>query len=148
MNTVFYLFRPNREADFLHELLKDFKGVLVSDFYPGYDSLPCQQQKCLVHLIRDMNEDLFKNQFNREYVELVQEFGKLLRMIVEATKKYGLKKLHLNKYKIDVEIFLNKVLNKEYETELSIGYQKRFKKNKDNKAGNWFSQRPFFNWKR
>jgi hypothetical protein len=39
MNTVLYLFRENREADFLKELLKDFRGVLLSDFYPGYDSL-------------------------------------------------------------------------------------------------------------
>ena len=51
MDSVFYLFRPNREAVFLEDLLKDFNGVLVSDFYPGYDSLPCLQQKCLIHLI-------------------------------------------------------------------------------------------------
>ena len=61
MDTVFYLFRPNREADFLKELLKGFGGVLISDFYPGYDSIPCPQQKCLIHLMRDLNEDLFKN---------------------------------------------------------------------------------------
>ncbi len=51
MVSVFYLFRPNREADFLKELLEGFQGVLVSDFYAGYDSLPCPQQKCLIHLI-------------------------------------------------------------------------------------------------
>ena len=47
-----------READFLHELLVGYTGTLVSDFYPGYDSIPCKQQKCLVHLIRDLNDDL------------------------------------------------------------------------------------------
>ena len=41
------MYRPNREAVFLQDLLKDFKGVLISDFYAGYDSLPCEQQKCL-----------------------------------------------------------------------------------------------------
>ena len=25
--------------------LKDFRGVLVTDFYSAYDSLPCPQQK-------------------------------------------------------------------------------------------------------
>jgi hypothetical protein len=50
-----YLDRPTRETAFLCELLKEFKGVLVSDFYNGYDSLPCEQQKCLIHLIRDTN---------------------------------------------------------------------------------------------
>jgi hypothetical protein len=39
-------------------VLKDFRGVLVSDFYAAYDSLTCEQQKCLIHLIRDMNTDL------------------------------------------------------------------------------------------
>ena len=53
---VVYLYRPTREGDFLQELLKDFRGVLVSDFYAAYDSLPCPQQKCLIHLIRDMNQ--------------------------------------------------------------------------------------------
>ena len=31
------MYRPTREGDFLHELLKDFRGVLVSDFYAAYD---------------------------------------------------------------------------------------------------------------
>ena len=77
-----------------------------------------------------MNEDLFKNQFNKEYIELVQEFGKLLITIVDAIKKYGLKKRHLKKYKTDVEIFYNKILNQEYETDFPISYQKRLKRNK------------------
>src|SRR5205085_2267146 len=40
LEEVLYLYRPSREADFLREMLKDFRGVLVSDFYAGYDSLP------------------------------------------------------------------------------------------------------------
>ncbi len=39
IDTIFYLFKPNRESDFLKELLADFKGVLISDFYPGYDAV-------------------------------------------------------------------------------------------------------------
>jgi hypothetical protein len=38
---VVYLYRPTREGDFLTKLLKDFRGVLVSDFYAAYDALPC-----------------------------------------------------------------------------------------------------------
>jgi len=55
---VVYLYRPTREGDFLPKLLKDFRGVLVSDFYAAYDALPCPQQKCLIHLLRDMNQEL------------------------------------------------------------------------------------------
>ena len=57
---VYYEFRKTREADFLKGRLASFKGTLVSDFYTGYDSIECNQQKCLVHLIRDMNEDTKK----------------------------------------------------------------------------------------
>jgi len=43
MDSVYYLFRPTREADFLKDLLNEFNGVLISDFYTGYDALPCPQ---------------------------------------------------------------------------------------------------------
>jgi hypothetical protein len=36
-----YMYKPTREGDFLHEMLKDFKGVLVSDYFAAYDSLSC-----------------------------------------------------------------------------------------------------------
>jgi hypothetical protein len=44
----------------VEELLTDFKVILISDFYPAYDSLKCRHQKCWVHLIRDLNDDLYK----------------------------------------------------------------------------------------
>jgi hypothetical protein len=50
MEDVVYLYRPSREADFLHTVLAGFHGVLITDFYTGYDALPCLQQKCLIHL--------------------------------------------------------------------------------------------------
>ena len=37
---VLYLYRSSREVDFLSDLLDGFSGVLVTDFYPAYDSLP------------------------------------------------------------------------------------------------------------
>ena len=89
LEDVHYMYRPNREAAFLHDLLKGFKGVLVSDFYGGYDSLPCEQQKCLVHLIRDINDDLKGNPYDEEFKALAAEFAKLLRSIVGTIDKYG-----------------------------------------------------------
>src|SRR2546423_233164 len=58
MEEVIYMYRTSREGSFLHDLFQDFHGVLISDFYAAYDSLPCAQQKCLVHLIRDFNHDI------------------------------------------------------------------------------------------
>jgi hypothetical protein len=94
-------------------------------------TIPCTQQKCLIHLIRDLNDDLFKNQFDVEYKQIVTAFGKLLRKIVDTIDKYGLKKRHLNKHKEDVARFYKKVVDRDYKSELAIKYQKRFKKNQD-----------------
>jgi len=61
IDSALYMFKRNREADFLLDLLRNFKGVLITDFYAGYDAIQCPQQKCLIHLIRDINGDLLKN---------------------------------------------------------------------------------------
>src|SRR5208337_5325576 len=55
MEDVIHIWSETREGSTATEFLKDFKGVLVSDFYSAYDSVNCPQQKCLIHLIRDLN---------------------------------------------------------------------------------------------
>ena len=39
LEEVVFMYRPSREGSFLHDLLKDFHGVLISDFYAPYDAL-------------------------------------------------------------------------------------------------------------
>src|SRR5260370_794246 len=91
MDKVYYFYKPSREGSFLQEMLRQFSGVLVSDFYTAYDSLPCRQQKCLVHLIRDIDDDLLRNPRDSEMKSIAQEFGTLLRAIIEEVDRYGLK---------------------------------------------------------
>ena len=129
MEDVLYLYKPSREAAFLQELLKDFKGVLVSDFYSGYDSLACPQQKCLVHLIRDFNTDLMGNPYDEEFKALAAEFGRLLRSIVDTIDKHGLKKRHLHKHKAEVSRFFRGLEARVYRSEVAKGYQARLAKN-------------------
>ena len=62
---VVYLYHPTREGTFLKETLGDFAGVLVSDFYAAYDSVTCHQQKCHLHLMRDINDDLLQSSLRR-----------------------------------------------------------------------------------
>ena len=69
---IIYMLRPTREGDFLKELLKDFHGVLVSDFYAAYDSIDCPQQKCLIHLMRDMNHDLLNAPFDEDVLSKLE----------------------------------------------------------------------------
>jgi hypothetical protein len=129
MEDVLYLYRPNREAGFLRELLRDFHGVLVSDFYSGYDSLPCEQQKCLVHLIRDFNADLKSHPYDEEFKGLATEFAKLLRSIIATIDRYGLKKYRLHKHKADVDRFFKDLAARACRSELAEEYQKRLIKN-------------------
>ncbi len=124
-----FMYKSTREGEFLFEFLKDFSGVLITDFYSAYDSIDCPQQKCLVHLIRDLNKDLLQNAFDEEYKEMVKDFATLLRRIVVTIDKYGLKKRHLNKHKPEVQKYLKQIANRKYHSELAEKYQKRFKKN-------------------
>jgi hypothetical protein len=128
LEDVLYLYKPSREAAFLRELLKDFKGVLVTDFYSGYDSLPCKQQKCLIHLIRDFNADLKASPYDEEFKVLAAEFGKLLRSIIGTIDRYGLKARHLHKHKAEVGRFFRALESRVYRSELAEGYQKRLLK--------------------
>jgi len=129
LNTVLYFYQPNREGEFIHDFLKDFKGVIVSDYYSVYESIDCPQQKCLIHLIRDINDDLFKNQLNEELQYVAQKFGEILKKIISTVDKYGLKKRHLNKHLKDVSKFYKDIKGKEFNSELGRSWQKRFTKN-------------------
>jgi len=89
---VIYFYSETRESDLLETLLKDFKGVLVSDFYAAYDSIPCPQQKCLIHLMRDLNDAVLDHPFDQEVREIVTRFAEILRNIVATIDRRGLKR--------------------------------------------------------
>ena len=121
-----------REASIVHDFLMGFQGVLVTDFYPGYDSVACRQQKCWVHLIRDLNEDLWENPFNSEFEVFVSEVRNLIVPMLEAVDKYGLKRRNLGKFSKSIERFYNKIINnRNYESEITQKYQKRFERYRD-----------------
>ncbi len=129
LEDVLYLYKPSREAGFLKDLLTGFKGVLVSDFYSGYDSLPCEQQKCLIHLIRDFNSDLTCNPFDEEFKSLSRDFGKLLRSIVSTIDSYGLKRQHLQHHKAEASKFFRILEARVYRSEVARDYQTRLARN-------------------
>jgi predicted RecB family nuclease len=128
MDKVYYFYRPSREGSFLAEMLSSFRGVLISDFFTAYDSLPCGQQKCLAHFVRDIDDDLFHNPLDAELKGVAQSFGSLLRAIVVTIDKYGLKKRHLHKHKKATSRFLKKVSATPFKSELASKYKKRFEK--------------------
>ena len=128
MDKVYYFYKPSREGSFLEEMLHSFSGVLISDFYAAYDSLPCEQQKCLVHFVRDIDEDLLRNPLDTELKGMAQEFGSLLRTIIQTVDRYGLKRRNLRKHKPVVLRFLDSVASRDFSSELADKYKKRFQK--------------------
>lgn len=127
---VISFYKPTRESSFLKDFLKEFRGVLVTDFYSGYDAIECPQQRCLIHLIRDLNSDLIRNPFNEEFKGMAKSFTKLLQMIVETIDKHGLKKYFLKKHVRHANKFLSTVLDTFYKTEIAQQYQSRVKRNR------------------
>jgi transposase len=92
MHDVAYLYCESREGELVKKLLGKYKGVLVSDFYAVYNSLDCPQQKCLIHLVRDLNGVMLDNPYDNELQHIVRNFGQILKTIVEDVDSYGLKK--------------------------------------------------------
>jgi predicted RecB family nuclease len=120
-----YMSRPSREGEFLRETLKDFKGVIVSDFYAAYDGLDCPQQKCLIHLIRDLNQLLLANPFNLEVQSMTERFGTLLRGIVATIDEHGLKRRYLRPHRREVEKYFDALTVNTLESEAARAIRDR-----------------------
>ncbi len=125
---VVLMFRPTRSGDFLQEALKDFRGVLVSDFYGAYDSIECPQQKCLIHLIRDVNQEILSHPFDAELQSVTQPFGSLIRSVVETVDQHGLKRKHLGHHADDVGGFFRVLKSQSFTSEAARALQERMLK--------------------
>ena len=128
---VVYMYRPTREAQFLQEMLRGFHGVLITDFYSGYDSIQCPQQKCLIHLIRDMNQELLDNPFDEELQSITKPFGSLLRSIVTTIDEHGLKRRHLARHSGEVEMLFQMLSNLSPRSESARALKERLLKWRD-----------------
>ena len=126
---VLFRLSATRESVVVQEVLDEYTGILVSDFYGGYDAVPCRQQKCLVHLIRDLDNDLWRKPFDAELETFVLDVRDLLVPILEATNRYGLKKRNLHKFTKSVDRFYQRVItSRTYRSEPVRTYQKRFQR--------------------
>jgi predicted RecB family nuclease len=125
---VVYMYRPTREGEFLKDLLKDFHGVVVSDFYAAYDSLLCPQQKCLLHLMRDMNQELLDQPFDEELQSITGPFGTLLREVVATIDQHGLKRRHLERHGSEVEDLFRRISMQDYRSEAAEALRTRLVK--------------------
>ena len=109
LEEVAYFYTPTREGNTIQAMLKDFSGVLVSDFYAAYDAIDCPQQKCLIHFIRDLNDAMLKHPYDDGLKRLVGDFTGLVKPMVETVDRRGLKKHFLGKHRISVDRFYKRL---------------------------------------
>jgi hypothetical protein len=128
---VAYVYSPTRGSDVPKQHLMGFAGVLVSDFFSAYDALDCRKQRCLVHLIRDMNDDLCKNGFDADFKLMLQNFGVLMRSILRSIDKYGLKRRYLHKHRKCVDRFYRALSTTDLQSEPAVQYRDRLNRWKD-----------------
>jgi hypothetical protein len=131
LKEVVYILAESREGDFIRNLLKDFQGVLVSDFYSAYDAINCPQQKCLIHLMRDLNDEILNNPFDAEMKSVAVGFTNLLKPMVDTVDRRGLKKYFLRKHLVAVEKFYEFLDRSEFKSDSAVKCQQRFQKNRD-----------------
>ena len=124
---VIFKLTETRESTIVQELLANYKGVLVADFYPGYDALPYTHQKCWVHLIRNLNDDLLESPFDTELETFAAEVKNLIIPIMDTVQKHGLKHRKLHKFHREVMQFFERVIyDKPYKSDITQKYQKLF----------------------
>jgi predicted RecB family nuclease len=128
---VAYIYSETREGDLLHALLKDFTGVLVSDFYAAYDGIRCSQQKCLIHLIRDLNDDVLKHPYDEELKRLAQAFAGLVRPMVGTVDRHGLMSHFLRKHRVSVDRFYRQLSTMALQSQAAVKLRDRFQKNRE-----------------
>jgi hypothetical protein len=131
LEEVAYFYTETRDGETVQDLLADFKGVLVSDFYAVYDSLKCPQQKCLIHLARDLNDDLLGEPFNEELRRLVSGFAMLVRPMVETIDCHGLKSRFLRKHKPGVVQFYEQLVKTECRSTTAESVKRRLIRNRE-----------------
>jgi predicted RecB family nuclease len=129
---VVFRLHNTREGAIAQEFLAGYHGVLVSDFYAGYDAVPCRQQKCWPHLVRDLNDDLWAAPFDAEFEQFVLDVRNLIIPIMQALQAGGAKARGLDRFLDSVERFYARTIDgRTYSSGLALKYQKRFVKHKE-----------------
>jgi hypothetical protein len=108
----------------MHEMLKMFGVCLFQTIFLDTTLFPCVQQKCLIHLMRDINDGLRKHPFNQEMRQIAEAFACLHRPMVASVDRFGLKARHLRKHRPAVEEFFRALEKSDYHTEVALADKK------------------------
>jgi predicted RecB family nuclease len=131
LSDVAYVYSDSREGQVVQRILNGFHGVLVSDFFSAYDAIPCPQQKCLLHLIRDLNDEVLNQPYDEELKAVVRGFAEVLQGAVATVDRFGLKKRFLRKHRTCVERFYRRINKANYTSGAAKKCVERLEKNRD-----------------
>ena len=103
----------------------------MTDFYAVYDAIQCPQQKCVIHFIRDLNEELLNHPYDDELKQLVGAFASLVKPMIETVDLRGPKKRFLGKHRIFVDRFYKRLGNEFGTSETARKIIERLQKNRN-----------------
>ena len=130
LHEVAYLYADSRDGELVRTTLSDFSGVLISDFFSVYDAIGCTQQKCLLHLIRDLNDELLNHPYDEQLQNIIGNFAELLKSIVATIDRFGLEQYHLRKHLKHTNTFFEQVASAKLTSEAALKCRERFEKNR------------------
>ncbi len=85
--TIFTVER-SRAGPVVLEFIKEcFSGVLVSDFWYAYNVLSCAKQKCLVHLLRDLERVWKSKDSSGDWPKFCKKLKRLIRDAIRLRKR-------------------------------------------------------------
>jgi transposase len=108
-STVFWIDKSRASPVVLKFLKEEFAGVLVSDFWYAYNVLCCAKQKCLAHLLRELERTSKINKTDNDWPVFCKKLKRLLRDSIRLRKRKG--DLDLERYNRRKELICRR-LNK------------------------------------
>ena len=97
----------------------------MSDFYGAYEALQNHQQKCVLHLMRDMNQLILNNPFDEELQAITRPFGTLLRSIIVTVDKHGLRHKFLEAHEPEVKEFAESLAHRSFSSDAAESLRER-----------------------
>jgi transposase len=85
--TLFAIERSRASPVVLKFITEQFAGVLVSDFWAAYNILVCAKQKCLVHLLRDLERVERYKDTGGDWARFAKKLRRLIRDAIRLRKR-------------------------------------------------------------
>ena len=93
MEEVIYIWSETREGLVATDFSKISRECWCRTFIPFTTRQTCPQQKCLIHLMRDLNDDVHREPFNLEMKEVAHGFGDNIEIYNRYNRSLRLEKL-------------------------------------------------------